>query len=123
MPKTEVLFYCEEDGSAPLIEWFDSLPKKAIAKCRVKIDRLHEFGHELKRPDADYLKEDIYELRTRLGSVNYRMLYFFHGKKAVVLSHGFTKQQAKVPAREIKQAVRRKKAFKAAPQVHTYKAE
>jgi len=121
MPKTEVLFFCEEDGSAPLLDWFDGLPPKAIAKCRVKIERLHELGHELKRPEADYLKEDIYELRTKLGSVNYRMLYFFHGKKAVVLSHGFTKQQAKVPAREIKSAVQRKKLFEADPKAHTYK--
>jgi phage-related protein len=48
------------------------------------------------------------------------MLYFFHGQKAVVLSHGFSKQQAKVPVREIRAAIERKKRFEAKPRQHTY---
>jgi phage-related protein len=52
--------------------------------------------------------------------VNYRILYFFHGKTAVVLTHGFSKQQAKVPPREIKTAVERKRLFQVSPRRHTY---
>ncbi len=121
MSRIEVLLYCESNGSSPLIRWFEKLPRKAKAKCLVKIERLAELGHELKRPDADYLNDNIYELRVRLSSVNYRMLYFFHGRYAVVVSHGFTKQRARVPAREIQIAVTRKQAFEANPEAHTYK--
>ena len=37
------------------------------------------FGHELRRPKADFLRDGIYELRAREGRANYRVLYFFHG--------------------------------------------
>jgi len=55
--------------------------------------------------------------------VNYRMLYFFHGRKVVVVSHGFSKQQAKVPTREISLALRRKKEYEANPAAHTFRPE
>lgn len=51
------------------------------------------------------------------------MLYFFYGRTAVVVSHGFGKQQSKVPKREIELAIKRKKAFEAAPKAHTYEGE
>lgn len=54
--------------------------KKALDKCRVRIERLRDLGHELRRPEADLLRDGIYELRVRLGTLNYRMLYFFHGQ-------------------------------------------
>jgi hypothetical protein len=38
------------------------------------------------------------------------MLYFFHGRAAVVVSHGIAKERA-VPPREIDLAVKRKKTF------------
>ena len=78
-----------------------------------------ELGHELRRPEADLLRDGIYELRVRLGSVNYRMLYFFHGRVAAVVSHGLTKEKA-VPAGEIDGAIERKKRFEAAPREHRF---
>jgi DNA-binding XRE family transcriptional regulator len=47
------------------------------AKCAVRIRRLADLGHELRRPEADLLRDGICELRARLGTVNYRILYFF----------------------------------------------
>ncbi|HEV2246208.1 MAG TPA: type II toxin-antitoxin system RelE/ParE family toxin [Terriglobia bacterium] len=125
MPTTKLIFFREPDGTAPAVEWLTQLRKengKAFAKCRVRLDRLALMGHELRRPEADYLRDDIYELRTRLGTVNYRMLYFFHGRQAVVVSHGFTKE-ADVPRREIEQAIARRRAFLAEPSKHTYERE
>jgi len=119
VPNTHVVFYQETDGSVPVLEWLDTLPPKAQDKCRVRIERLTELGHELRRPEADYLRDGIYELRVGLQSVNYRMLYFFHGKIAAVLTHGLVKERA-VPAREIEEAIRRKRKFEQAPEAHTY---
>lgn len=87
------------------------------------MERPAELGHELRRPEADYLGDGIYELRAKHSGINYRVLYFFHGKLACVLSHGFMKQQAKVPKRELRKAVERKKLFKRAPDKHTHKGE
>ena len=51
------------------------------------------------------------------------MLYFFHRRIAVVVFQGFSKQQARVPDREIELAIRRKRAFEASPEAHTYGGE
>src|SRR6202035_1326795 len=91
MPQTRVVFYRDDDGSVPLVEWLDEQSKKARVKCRLKIDRLRELGHELRRPEGDYLRDGIYELRVRLQRVNYRILYFFYGTTAAVVSHGLAK--------------------------------
>ena len=50
MPKTKVVFYREEDGTVPVLDWLDGLPDKVKAKCRVRIERLKVLGHELRRP-------------------------------------------------------------------------
>jgi hypothetical protein len=71
MPKIRVVFYKEDDGSVPILEWLDSLPDRALDKCTVRIERLAELGHELRRPEADLLRDGICELRIGLQHVNY----------------------------------------------------
>jgi len=117
--RTRVLLYREDDGSVPILDWLDGLPSKAVAKCRVRIERLAELGHELRRPEADSLRDGIYELRVGLAGQNYRMLYFFHGQAVAILSHGLVKERA-VPPKEIDRAVQRKRKFAADPKKHTY---
>lgn len=107
MPTTEVLFYQEEDGTVPLIQWLQGLQAKALEKCLARLLRLEELGHELRRPEGDYLRDDIYELRASLQGVHYRMLYFFHGTTAAIVSHGLVKERA-VPPKEINLATDRK---------------
>ena len=106
-------------GRVPVLDWLDRLPPRVVAKCRVRIERLQALGHELRRPEADFLRDGILELRVGLGSVHYRMLYCFHGNVAAVLAHGLTKERA-VPPKEIDRAVVRKKKFEADPEAHTH---
>ena len=122
MPKTKVVLYREPDGAVPILEWLDSLPSKAVAKCRVRIERLAELGHELRRPESDFLRDGIYELRIGLQGRNYRILYFFHGKDVVVLSHGLVKER-EVPPKEIEKALQRRRRFERSPKEHTYEEE
>ena len=119
MPSTELVFYRDNDGSVPFLEWFDGLQTRAQDKCRVRLERLEQWGHELRRPEADLLRDGIYELRVGLQGINYRMLYFFHGRDVVVVSHGLVKEQV-VPSREIELAIRRRTKFKANPDRHIY---
>jgi len=121
VPITRVIFY-KERQSCPVLEWLDRLPKNIQAKAQVRIERLAELGHELRRPEADYLQDEIYELRWRFQSVNYRILYFFHGKAMVVLAHGLTKED-QVPVQALALAQARKTAFEADPIGHTYTEE
>ncbi|GAB4353992.1 MAG: hypothetical protein Kow0099_38220 [Candidatus Abyssubacteria bacterium] len=78
MPETEVVLYVDEKGKAPLLDWMDRLPARVRYKCVARIERLAACGHELRRPEADYLRDGIHELRVRHGRVNYRILYFFY---------------------------------------------
>lgn len=119
VPKTHVVFYQENDGTAPVLEWLDALPAKAQDKCRIKIERLCELGHELRRPEADLLHDGIYELRIGLQGINYRILYFFHGRTEAVLAHCLVKERV-VPSREIELALTRKRKFEQDPERHTY---
>jgi phage-related protein len=119
MPQTQVVFYKEEDGTAPVLDWLDSLGDKARAKSLVRIERLKEVGNQLRRPEADYLRDGIYELRISLQGRHHRILYFFHGQAVAVLSHGLIKERA-VPPKEIELAMRRKHRFEIAPESHTY---
>lgn len=76
-------------------------------------------GHKLRRPEADFLRDGIYELRVRRQRVNYRVLYFFHGKVAAILAHGLVKE-SEVPKAEIERAIERKKRFEENPKEHSY---
>jgi phage-related protein len=120
LPKTELIFFKDDDGSVPIVDWLSELPPKARAKCRVKMERLAELGHELRRPEADLLRDKIYELRIRLQGINYRILYFFHRRAIAVLSHGIVKERT-VPPKEIDQAIERRKKFEKAPEAYSYK--
>jgi hypothetical protein len=54
--------------------------------------------------------------------VNYRVLYFFHGRTAAVVSRGPVKEAA-VPSKEIERAIERKRKFARNPRAHTYEEE
>jgi len=125
MPKTQVIFFREKEGKAPVFDWLADLMKtnaKAWANCRAKIEMLSQFGHELRRPAADFLRDGIYELRAKQGHVQYRILYFFHGRNVAILAHSLTKED-EVPKVDIERAMARKKLFIMNPKDHTYETE
>ena len=80
---------------------------------------LRDLSHELRRPAADFLREGVYELRAKQGRVQYRILYFFHGRNVAILAHSLTKEGA-IPAVDMERALKRKRLFEASPEVHTY---
>ena len=77
MPEIKVVFFAEKN-KAPLLKWLDEIPAKAQDKCIVKIERLTQLGNELRRPEGDFLRDGIYELRVSLQKIQYRILYFFY---------------------------------------------
>jgi phage-related protein len=122
MPATRVVFYQEADGKVPVRDWLDELRnrnRRAFEKCIARLQWLRDFGHELRRPTADYLRDGIWELRIGHRTVNYRILYFFYKGGACVLAHGLTKTDV-VPDRDIERALRRKMRFEQDPEGHSY---
>jgi hypothetical protein len=47
MPKTRVVFFQDEDGTVPILDWLDEIPDKAQIKCLARLKRLEQLGHEL----------------------------------------------------------------------------
>ena len=90
----EVIFYKDEKGHSPVNEYLSSLPKKQQDKVIAYVDRLVQFGFNLKRPTADSLGGGLglYELRPDRN----RILYCFH------------RRTEDIPQREIEIALKRK---------------
>ena len=123
MPRTKVVFYQERPGDAVVLSWFKRLQKsnpKGWSNCRVRVEQLENFGHELRRPASDGLREGIRELRAKHMRVQFRILYFFYGQNTAVLVHSIIKPGALVDPREIDIAIERMRRFRSNPKLHTY---
>lgn len=126
MPRTRVVFYKDRSGEAPALEWLGKLRRrdaKAWANCVARVRQLAAYGYELRRPVVDYLRDGIYELRAKHRHVQYRILYFFHGRDVAVLAHGIVKSGAAVPHIDIERAIVMKRAFEIKPAAHTFEME
>jgi len=62
------------------------------------------------------------KLRPNQGYVQYRLLYFFHGRQVAILTHSLTKED-KIPEVDIERAIKRKKLLESKPKEHTYESE
>ena len=126
MPETCVVFYKDKNGNIPVLLWLDKLERqdrKGLVICLERIQLLESLGHELRRPLADFLKDGIYELRTSRQRVQYRILYFFHGRNIAIIAHAIVKEGSAVPDIDIDRAIERQRLFTANPEIHTYEEE
>jgi hypothetical protein len=119
VPRSDLIFYREGD-EVPILDWLKEAAPKIQDKCLAYLGQLETHGYELRRPLADFLRDNIYELRPSYHGVHYRILYFFSGKNVVVVSHGL-KKEGEVPVVEIKRAIERKRKFEANPKAHTFR--
>lgn len=44
MPQIKLIFYQDNKGRVPILEWFKQLPNKVQTKCFVKLERLSQLG-------------------------------------------------------------------------------
>ena len=115
MPETTIWFY-REGGRAPALRWLASVDARTERRTKAALSRLVRFGHELRRPNADLLRDGIHELRFRVGHLNHRLIYFFYEGIAVVISHHLIKQQSRVPELEIQQGLLHRARVLASPE-------
>jgi phage-related protein len=122
MPLTRVVFYQSKEGVAEVLQWLEKLGNrdtKGVLKCLDRVELLKEFGHDLRRPTADFLRDGIYELRISSNRVQYRILYFFLEDFAI-LAHAIVKKGSRVPEADIDRAIERRRLFVADPVAYTY---
>jgi phage-related protein len=123
MPATRIVLFQDAKGEIPVLKWLNKLAthdKKGYANCVARIEQLAEYGFELRRPAADFLRDGIYELRAKHVRVQYRILYFFHGQNVVILAHAIIKEDNEVPERDIELALTSKDLFVLNPEIYTY---
>ncbi|MGA2141183.1 MAG: type II toxin-antitoxin system RelE/ParE family toxin [Brevinematales bacterium] len=111
MDKWKVLYYETEDIQSEIYAFIEKQKEGNQAKILNWIEKLEELGPNLPRPFADYLENDIYELRIQLSGNKIRILYFFCYKEFIVLTHQFTKKTARVPVKEINKSGKIKEDF------------
>jgi len=101
--------YYTEKGKCPVFEFIQEQPPKEQAKILREIDLLEEFGLALGMPHIRKMQgaEEIWELRIKHSTNNFRIFYFCFTKGTFVLLHAIRKATSKTPAKDLKLATRR----------------
>ncbi len=86
--------YYRSGGRCPVDSFIESKNPAGRAKINFCFDLLKEKGPELKRPYAAYLTDKIWEIRPGINTEEYRLFYFWYGKKAVFV-HAVDKKDFK----------------------------
>jgi phage-related protein len=89
--------YYQEEKSIPVLEFMEQLPPKVIAKLLRNIDLLENNGFNLGFPFISRITgtNELWELRTKLGHNNYRIIFFHYRNGLFVLLHAFIKKLQK----------------------------
>ena len=99
-----IYFFVDKHGHCPVEGFMEELTEKEKEKVVAYIKILKQFGHNVRRPIADYLGEGIYELRPQA----HRVFYFYFMKDSVVLLHMIRKRTDKIPPNDLSLCIKRK---------------
>lgn len=92
----------------PVEEWIRSLSPEARAEVLLTVELLETHGTGIGMPQARALGNGLFELRAKVGSNVYRVIYFHWKGRTFGLLHGFTKKDQRTPKREIVIALERR---------------
>ena len=102
-----IYFYVDARGNSPVREFIKSLPLKERTKIDAYIQELQNQGSNLRRPMADYIGDEIYELRPGHN----RVFYFFFLRENAVILHAIRKKTDKIPLNDLDLCHKRKSEF------------
>ena len=101
----KVRYYKNDEGECPVADFIETLSEKDKKKIDAWVEHLEQKGINLRRPQGDYLRDGIHELRIKLSRGQSRTLYFFCFENYIVLTHVFYKGTDEVPESEINKAL------------------
>ena len=110
MKEWKIILY-EDSNGCPVNDFIDTLLNEDKEKMLKAMEYLKTVGIGLRRPQGDYLRDGIYELRVVLSGDKTRTLYFFCYETNIVLTHTFIKSTKKVPDKEIERAIKYKEKY------------
>ena len=104
-PKFEL--YIQPGKSKSNFELFlDGIPQKDADKLIATIKNIQDLGMltAIRKEWVKRLNDNIFEIRSKVGSNIQRALYFQKYRQTYIITHGFTKKTQKTPVTEIKRA-------------------
>ena len=107
----EIQYFETANGRRPVQEFVDALDARSKAKIARTLDLLEELGVKLGMPYAKHVEGDMWEIRTRVGSNQYRIIYFLFAGGAFILLHGLLKKSGQIPQRDLRMARDRRTEF------------
>ena len=104
-----IIEYYTEKSKCPVFEFIREQSSNEQAKILREIDLLEEFGLTLGLPHIKKMQgiDDLWELRIKQSSNNFRIFYFYFKDGKFILLHGIRKTTGKTPSKEIKIALKR----------------
>ena len=107
----EIELYEKPNGRCPVADFINKLSPKEKVIILNRFSQLQEHGLDLGRPLVGYLRDNIHELRIKINSVNYRILFFVYDRTIFVLTHVIIKKSDKVPDFEIEKAIEYRNSY------------
>ena len=101
MAKFTCIYYQTNAGRKPVKEFIDSLHDRTQQKYFEVVGLLEDYGKSLPKPHADFLMDEIYELRFVGIEGRVRILYFFYHGNKIIFTNGFVKKQQKAPKKGV----------------------
>ncbi len=111
MAEVSCVYFQLPSGRVPVKEFIDRIHQRSQQKFFATIDLLKQFGKRIPKPHADYLGDDIYELRFIGIEGKTRILYFFYDSHKIVITNGFIKKTQKTPKKQLDLAKKRMKDY------------
>lgn len=106
MEELDFEFYERPNGHIEFQEFLDKLNKKDRVKLLAVIHAVSIYGIDvgIQQNWVKYIDKNLYEIRSKIGNVQQRGLYFHIDGTKYMITHGFTKKTQKTPTREIEHA-------------------
>ena len=107
----KIRYYKNDEGECPIKDFMKTLSENDKDKINAWIQHLKREGINIRRPQGDYLRDGIHELRVKLTRGQTRTLYFFCYEDYIILTHTIYKRTDEVSASEINRAMIYKEKF------------
>ena len=108
--KLPAIFYRSSSGQEPVREWLKTMnqaEKKTIGEDIAYV----QFKWPIGKPRVDYLRDSVWEVRSRLDNRIARVLFAVDFSQMILL-HGFIKKTQQTPNSDIDLAIKRLKEWK-----------
>lgn len=106
MKKIAFESYFRPNGHNEFEEFLETIPQKDRLKVLYTLDAISTVGllEASKMTWIKRLTDDLFEVRTKLGSNDQRVIYFHVVEGRYMITHGFTKKTQKTPRSQIRHA-------------------